>query len=141
MKTLFLGLFTLVVAGCSGSNGTDFGPSVDEFGCAYDCGGHVCPDESICISAPYEPTCVQSCLSGDDCQTGKCIVIFGNEGRGGVCSPGTLQVCHQPDCSMIQPMCRDAMTQLKPLAKTSSVCGWELVRCDNGCDSATGSCN
>jgi hypothetical protein len=141
MKAILLALAVAVaaVAGCTGVSQPVTGPVYDEFGCKVGCDR--CPPEAQCISSPYVPACLARCTGPADCGSGeKCTVVAGNETRSAVClAPLQLVVCHAPDCQL-SPSCRDDMTQLKPLPKTFSACGWEIVPCDNGCDSATGSC-
>lgn len=132
-------LLVLVAAGCSGVSQPVTGSVYDEFGCKVGCDR--CAPEAQCISSPYVPACLPRCTGPLDCGGGeKCSILAGNETRSPVClAAQALVVCHAPDCQLA-PRCRDDMTQLKPLPKTFSGCGWELVPCDNGCDSATGSC-
>ena len=115
------------------------GPLYDEFGCKVGCDR--CAPEARCISAPYVSACLARCTSVADCGGGeKCVLVVGNESGSPVClAAAQLVVCHAPDCQILA-RCRDDATVLRPLPKAFSVCGWELVHCDSGCDATTGNC-
>ena len=125
-----------IVAGCAPQGSNVTGGGYDDAGCKFTCDR--CPPQTVCVGIPYVPACLVQCRATSDCDTGICVVV----GEGVGPSGGLLAFCsgHPVDCSNITPQCRDAMTQLKPLPKTSAVCGWEVIHCDSGCDSATGSC-
>ena len=94
-----------------------------------DCGGGTCGKCGLTLH----------CVRASDCDSGLCAVI-GNTLAGSprVCF-GSLMLCEPTTCSNTL-QCADAMTQAKPLPTSGGVCGWQMIHCDNGCDSATGSC-
>src|SRR4051794_35438510 len=133
-----LGVAVLLVA-CTGATNQVTGPTYDEFGCKVGCDR--CAPEATCISAPYVAACLARCDSAADCNGAeKCAVIAGYETRPPVCvSARQLVACHAPDCQLLA-RCRDDSTSLKPLGTLFTACGWEVVRCDSGCDLMTGDC-
>ena len=135
MRAFVLAL--LFVAGCSNGPQRPTGFGYDDMGCKLTC--DKCPPQSLCVGAPYVPACLQQCQSTPDCDSGLCAVI-GNTLAGSprVCF-GSLMLCEPTTCSNTL-QCADAMTQAKPLPTSGGVCGWQMIHCDNGCDSATGSC-
>jgi hypothetical protein len=129
----------VAVAGCSGVSQPVTGRVYDEFGCQLGCDR--CAPQAQCISSPYKAACLAECTSAADCPPeARCTVLAGREMEPTVCvAPSSLGICHQPDCQ-IAPGCKDATTKMNPLPATFGVCGWELITCDSGCDSATGDC-
>ncbi len=127
------------VAGCTGSSspapvgGTQF----DQYGCQIGC---MCKSDGICVSTPYQPACLPACATVDDCAAGEMCVVLRELPDTPVClTPSRLMVCHATPC-MLTPQCRDPQTLMKPLPATATACGWELVPCVSGCDSASGHC-
>ncbi len=144
MKTLAIAVVAVAAvaavaaAGCSnGPPQWNGGSRYDDAGCKITCDR--CPDAAYCVGLPYVPVCLQACTSDADCDTGKCTVVGTPTGPRVCVGPSSLTVCEPSTCSNPQ-QCLDAVTQLSPLPDTSRVCGWRPVHCDNGCDSATGSC-
>ena len=127
----------LVLVGGSNGPTPPGGFGYDDMGCKLGC--DKCPPQSLCVGAPYVPACLQQCVSTSDCSAGLCSII-GNTLAGAprVCF-GSLMLCEPTTCSNTL-QCADAMTQAKPLPSGGGICGWQMIHCDNGCDSATGSC-
>jgi hypothetical protein len=129
-------LVALVLVGCSSGPPQPMGFGYDDMGCKLTC--DKCPPQSLCVGAPYVPACLQQCVTTADCSSGLCAIIGTTLAAPRVCF-GSLMLCEPTTCNNTQ-QCADAMTQAKPLPTGGGVCGWQLVHCDNGCDSATGSC-
>ena len=127
----------LALGGCS--NGTRPPILVDDGGCVAQCGK--CAPLATCVAAPYQPACLQACVTTADCVPGHvCGQLTPSSDADGVClSVSALFWCHKQDCD-IHAQCRDAQTLLRPLPYLDKICGWELVRCDSGCDSTTAQC-
>lgn len=125
----------LVLVGCA--NGPTPPSAYDDMGCKLSC--DKCPPQALCVGAPYVPACLQSCVTTADCDSGLCAIIGNSLSAPRVCYGGALMLCEPQTCSNTQ-QCFDAMTQAKPLPATGGTCGWQMIHCDNGCDSATGSC-
>jgi hypothetical protein len=130
-------LFALVFAiGCASGPVQPGGVGYDDMGCKLTC--DKCPMQALCVGAPYVPACLQQCQTTDECDSGVCAIIGTTTAAPRVCF-GSLMLCEPTTCAN-PAQCADAMTQLKPLAASGGVCGWQVVHCINGCDSATGSC-
>jgi hypothetical protein len=129
----------LLVAACNGASQPVTGAVYDEFCCKVGCDR--CAPEAQCISSPYISACLSRCTGAADCSPAeKCTLVAGSENRSPVCLTTTaLMVCHAPDCQIIA-RCRDDSMALKPLPRSFTACGWELVHCDSGCDPTTGDC-
>ena len=136
MRAFVLALALAVVAGCANGPPQPMGTGYDDMGCKLFC--DKCPPQALCVPAPYVPVCLQQCVVTDDCSSGVCAIIGNSTAAPRVCY-GSLMLCQPTTCSNTQ-QCADAMTQLKPLPTAGGVCGWQVFHCDNGCDSATGSC-
>jgi hypothetical protein len=126
----------VVVVGCApvGSNVT--GAGYDDAGCKLSCDR--CPPLALCVGVPYVPTCLIQCHNPGDCDVGTCVVVGTPTGPTVCLAP--VQICRPVECGDLVAQCRDAMSELEPLPKSSPLCGWKVVHCDSGCDSATGSC-
>jgi hypothetical protein len=128
-------LLALLLIGCSDGPPRPTGSPYDDMGCKLTC--DKCPPQTLCVPAPYVPACLQQCQVTTDCDSGICAIIGNTTAAPRVCF-GSLMACEPTTCQNPQ-QCADAMTQLKPLP-TAGICGWEVIHCINGCDSATGSC-
>jgi hypothetical protein len=126
----------LIAVGCSNGPPQPAGSPYDQNGCKLSCDR--CPQLALCVGVPYVPVCLQACRTTPDCDSGICAIIGSNPAVPRVCF-GSLKRCEADTCNN-PPQCADASTQLKPLPAASGVCGWEVIHCDSGCDSATGSC-
>ena len=129
----------LLLVGCaSGSRSPPLsGPAFDQYGCQIGCS---CKGDAVCVSTPYQVACLASCATVDDCAEGMACVALRELPEVPVClTPSRLTVCHATPCALSR-QCRDAQTAMKPLPESATACGWELVRCVSGCDSASGDC-
>jgi hypothetical protein len=87
------------------------------------------------------PSCLVQCTITDDCDPGLRCAIIESDIAPSVCvAAGAINRCDPPASCPLANHCRDASTQLKPLPAAFGVCGLEVIHCDMGCDSATGSC-
>jgi hypothetical protein len=140
MRTFLFCVLVVAGAGCGpaaqppGSSG-----GYDQYGCKISC--DKCPLQALCVPAPYVPMCLVQCATTADCDEtgGKCAIMTTDIAPSVCVGPGVLMECDPPTACTAANECRDANTQLKPLP-ASYGCGWEVVHCDSGCDSATGSC-
>jgi hypothetical protein len=138
MRTLTLAMLALVAAGCPSQPPGSTG-GYDQFGCKIGCDR--CPMQTLCIGVPYVPACLVQCTTAADCDPGFVCAAITVDYATPVCvAPGSLMLCDPPTTCMAANECRDPNTQLKPLSASYHACGWELVHCIMGCDSATGSC-
>ncbi|MCU1282810.1 MAG: hypothetical protein JWM53_6356 [bacterium] len=111
----------------------------DQFGCKTSCDR--CPMETLCVGAPNVPACLVQCRVTADCDPGlRCAIITVDFAPSVCVGPSSLTLCDPPTACTAAAECRDGMTQLKPLPTSFGACGWEVIHCDMGCDSATGSC-
>jgi hypothetical protein len=135
-----LALVTLGAAGCGSSFPPGYGqPSYTDAGCRVGC--DKCVGKTICISAPYDSTCLEMCTKSSDCATGeKCAILDVAASTIGGCVSPTRPMWCSPEACNIAPKCKDAMTALVPLPFKTQVCGWEIVPCVNGCDATTQQC-
>jgi hypothetical protein len=136
MRAALVLVLVFVLAGCPTQPAGSGGSGYDEFGCKQSC--DKCPSQTLCIGAPYVPVCLVQCRVTTDCDQGICIVVGSPIGPG-VCQ-GALTLCDPPTACTLTAQCRDANTALKPLSTATGLCAFEVVSCDSGCDSATGSC-
>jgi hypothetical protein len=129
--------------GCSGSSAPVSGnPTYDDAGCRIGCSK--CPGNSWCVSTPYQPACLAPCSEPGVCPGGICAILdspdLDSEPAQPLCLMArSLTQCRPVACAIV-PRCRDAQTLMRPLAFKDQICGWELVRCETGCDSATAQC-
>lgn len=132
---MFLVAAALALASCASGPPHPMGTGYDPNGFKLTC--DKCGSQALCVGAPYVPVCLQQCRTTADCDAGLCSII-GNDPAGERVCAGGLMLCEPTTCNN-PPMClADGVTQLKPL--TGSICGWQLITCDKGCDAATGSC-
>lgn len=131
----------LLALSCNGTSTPVNGPITDDAGCQLGC--FHCAPLAWCVSTPYQPACLETCASSDDCDGGGvCTILDIDEDTPQpVCVKRTsLTQCRSLTCN-IEPRCRDAQTLLRPLAFKDQICGWELVHCDSSCDSTRAQCN
>lgn len=126
----------LTLASCS-TGGPHVTPGYDDMGCKLGC--DKCPPLSLCVGAPYNPVCLQSCTVTADCDVGTCALILSTAGVRVCIGATSLDACEPVTCDN-PGQCLDANTSLVPLPKNLNACGWEPIHCDSGCDSATGKC-
>ena len=126
----------MFLVGCSNGPPQSGGVGYDDMGCKLTC--DKCPMQTLCVGAPYVPACLVQCQTTADCDSGICAIIGSSTAALRVCF-GSLMLCEPTTCTNPQ-QCADPNTQLKPLPTAGGICGWAVVHCDNGCDSATGSC-
>lgn len=126
----------LALAACSSGPPQPAGSGYDQNGCKLTC--DKCPPQALCVGVPYVPVCLQQCRTTADCDSGLCVIIGTSTAAPRVCY-GSLMLCEPTTCDNPPTCLDDGVTQLKPLPSTA-VCGWQVVTCDKGCDSATGSC-
>ncbi len=136
MRALLVAV-AVVVGSCASGPPQPAGSPYDQNGCKLSC--DKCPPQSLCVGAPYIPACLQQCRVTSDCDSGICAIIGTTTAAPRVCYGG-LMLCEPTTCSNTAQCLDDGVTQLKPLTAASGVCSWEIVTCDKGCDSATGSC-
>ena len=135
MRTFVL-VAALLLGSCSNGPPQPTGSPYDQNGCKLIC--DKCPPQALCVAAPYVPVCLQQCQTTADCDSGVCTVVGNDPTAARVCFGGVM-VCEPATCNN-PPQCFNDSTQLKPLPATGGVCGWQVIHCDSGCDSATGSC-
>jgi hypothetical protein len=136
-----LAVLALAVGCSSGGTRAPGGPLLDDAGCQVGC--FKCAPLAWCVSTPYQPACLETCSKAGPCAGGGICAILDldDDEPQPVCVMRTsLHQCRTLSCA-IEPRCRDAQTLLRPLAFKDLICGWELVHCDSGCDSATAQCN
>jgi hypothetical protein len=133
----------LLAPACNGASTPPTGHVLDDAGCQIGC-DH-CAPLAWCVSTPYQPACLETCDSPGACPGGGVCAILDapdldEEPPQPVCvARTTLQQCRSLTCA-ITSRCRDAQTLLRPLAFKDQICGWELVRCDSGCDASIAQC-
>ncbi|HEY2745703.1 MAG TPA: hypothetical protein VGL86_13805 [Polyangia bacterium] len=138
MRTLIVAV-ALVIGSCSSGPPRPGGSGYDDMGCKLSC--DKCPPKALCVGAPYVPQCLQACVTDADCDAGTCAVILDPAGVRVCVAANMLMACEPVTCTNDVAQCLDANTALTPLPENFHTCGWQPMRCDSGCDSATGKCN
>ena len=138
MRAFLVAAVIVVAAGC-GSQPPGSTGGYDQYGCKISC--DKCPPQTLCTGIPYVPACLVQCTSTADCDPGFICAVITVDYAPRVCvAPSSLVLCDPAMTCAAANECHDANTQLKTLPAAYHACGWEVVHCDMGCDSATGSC-